>query len=480
MSEHEDEFFTMFDHLFETKRNINDCKVDDVLECQSLKRIKIVLKHCDDMITEPTQITNISLQNKIHDLIHHKLGHGTFNNTSLLDDFHHIKYGHNVDQDIHKFDTILNNLTNKNCNSEKCGHLMRHYTDRTQPIDDVLDDTANDNRYALNLISRIHTYFIHSYDLNKLTVKELKTMNDELKEFQQTLQANDCDYDQKAQQKKLEILSKIMKNKKAKKLTQNASNDKYIAQRNTDDANFVDGYRLFLDIVCLDQGITEFNSFLLEHEYDTDSIYDDLDDDELSNIYRYFRHQLPHKMNQIDLLKEAVARYKPVIDDYSLLDQQQQHQLCVLAQFCAVTNASIGTAKAFLDVTNWTLQTSIDRYYMFDGKVSSLTKIIDQNTLTTDQREALQLGFEGLNDEDVHEYFKFYVIDHINDDDIDGTDEEVKYLDSILCYKERYWQAQLGTIWSGINGTVDWYNQFDNRRNWAKEVAEIRSNVRNY
>eukprot|EP01083_Nonionella_stella_P103580 295876_1 len=85
-----------------------------------------------------------------------------------------------------------------------------------------------------------------------------------------------------------------------------------------------------------------------------------------------------------------------------------------------------------------------------------------------------------LNDEDVHEYFKFYVIDHINDDDIDGTDEEVKYLDSILCYKERYWQAQLGTIWSGINGTVDWYNQFDNRRNWAKEVAEIRSNVRNY
>ncbi len=78
------------------------------------------------------------------------------------------------------------------------------------------------------------------------------------------------------------------------------------------------------------------------------------------------------------------------------------------------------------------------------------------------------------------ENFSVYIIDYIDDNDIDGTEEEIRYLDAQLCHKERYWQAQLGTIWNGINGTVDWYNQGDNRRNFANNDAEIRANVVNY
>eukprot|EP01083_Nonionella_stella_P303271 1049254_1 len=61
-----------------------------------------------------------------------------------------------------------------------------------------------------------------------------------------------------------------------------------------------------------------------------------------------------------------------------------------------------------------------------------------------------------FNDEckdDNNSNFSYYVIDCIDDVDVDGTEAEVKYLDTLLCRLERKCQAQLGTIWNGINGT---------------------------
>eukprot|EP01083_Nonionella_stella_P297454 1010095_1 len=88
-----------------------------------------------------------------------------------------------------------------------------------------------------------------------------------------------------------------------------------------------------------------------------------------------------------------------------------------------------------------------------------------------------------FNDEckdDNNSNFSYYVIDCIDDVDVDGTEAEVKYLDTLLCRLERKWQAQLGTIWNGINGTHDWYNTSENRRNWSDDKDPVTANVSQY
>ena len=61
-----------------------------------------------------------------------------------------------------------------------------------------------------------------------------------------------------------------------------------------------------------------------------------------------------------------------------------------------------------------------------------------------------------------------------------GRAEELAFADAELCRKERYWQAQLGTIFDGMNGTNDWYNCSDNQRNWRKEKVELFANVSSF
>ena len=82
------------------------------------------------------------------------------------------------------------------------------------------------------------------------------------------------------------------------------------------------------------------------------------------------------------------------------------------------------------------------------------------------------------DDKDYCENFRFYVIDHI--DDMGETEEERKWADKQLCIKERKYQARVGTIFNGMNGTVDWYNYGNNRRNWKIEKEEIKANVKEF
>ena len=64
--------------------------------------------------------------------------------------------------------------------------------------------------------------------------------------------------------------------------------------------------------------------------------------------------------------------------------------------------------------------------------------------------------------------FKVFIVDHV--DELGDTDEERKFADKQLCHLERYWQAMQGTVYNGMNGTPDWHNTSDNRRNWLKEL----------
>ena len=68
------------------------------------------------------------------------------------------------------------------------------------------------------------------------------------------------------------------------------------------------------------------------------------------------------------------------------------------------------------------------------------------------------------------ENYRIYIIDHV--EDLGNTKEELQFADKQLNKKERYWQGQLGTVFNGMNGTKDWYNISENRRNWQKETRD--------
>ncbi len=51
--------------------------------------------------------------------------------------------------------------------------------------------------------------------------------------------------------------------------------------------------------------------------------------------------------------------------------------------------------------------------------------------------------------DDIHDNCSVYVVDYINDNDIEGTAEEIKYLDDQLCYKDRW-------LYNLINSKYRW------------------------
>ena len=71
--------------------------------------------------------------------------------------------------------------------------------------------------------------------------------------------------------------------------------------------------------------------------------------------------------------------------------------------------------------------------------------------------------------------YKVYVVDHIAF--LGKTEKEKKYADELLNEMEREWQARVGTVYSGMNGTVDWNNTSNNRRNWQKEEESLQPTI---
>eukprot|EP01084_Bolivina_argentea_P075872 137498_1 len=90
----------------------------------------------------------------------------------LLNDFYHIKYNHNTNDDSTEFNIFYRYLCGSElqCNIESCDGSRRYYNGR-----DINKNTINS--YPLNLICRIHTYFIHSYETATLTQHEIAHIN---------------------------------------------------------------------------------------------------------------------------------------------------------------------------------------------------------------------------------------------------------------------------------------------------------------
>ena len=106
--------------------------------------------------------------------------------TDVLNDVHHLKYEHGVDGDDEKFDEIFafltNGLSGKTCTVTDCVHIRRHHRDRGTPPKEftvIESDDVNDT-VLMDTMAMVHCYFMHSFDLNRLTKEERDRIGTEL------------------------------------------------------------------------------------------------------------------------------------------------------------------------------------------------------------------------------------------------------------------------------------------------------------
>eukprot|EP01083_Nonionella_stella_P292274 994124_1 len=205
----------------------NKCTEDNLFRCPSVLRINAILKRFNAIAIDST-IASESIED-----IFTKNG---FKYAHLLDDFHHVRYEHNVDDDDDQFQQLHSNLFAEfMCDAKKCAHIRRYYRDRNNQRDDskLANDLVDSEEPlhimpVMELIQQIHVYFIHAYDINRLTVKDRKTIEEEIQRRNTTGLDEEIDPDLLDTQT-LEIAAIILADKN-KKLDITRNDDKFIVK----------------------------------------------------------------------------------------------------------------------------------------------------------------------------------------------------------------------------------------------------------
>eukprot|EP01083_Nonionella_stella_P221283 790744_1 len=170
--------------------NKRQCEIphQDTSKCEAIKRIKYILHEFND---NPLHKDREENESNLMDKFAAIFIDNHYTNTSLLNDFHHVKYIHDADDNDEAFAKIYEYFTDgigTICNEKQCRFIERHYRDRSVLQNDyILSDEKHDNdefnphesRYMMDLISRIHVYFIHSYHINRFTLNEVRRVNEQ-------------------------------------------------------------------------------------------------------------------------------------------------------------------------------------------------------------------------------------------------------------------------------------------------------------
>eukprot|EP01084_Bolivina_argentea_P125444 222259_1 len=133
------------------------CDEKDVIKCKSMKRIEFILNLFK-------QVNNSNENIQYLQCIFRK---NKYSNTDLINDFYHIKYDHDIDNNNQQFEKIYKYIINNIeiiCDGD-CKYVERHYMDRSKLQNQYIQsDEKNDEQFNVNmqLISRTHVYFIHS------------------------------------------------------------------------------------------------------------------------------------------------------------------------------------------------------------------------------------------------------------------------------------------------------------------------------
>eukprot|EP01083_Nonionella_stella_P221286 790749_1 len=164
--------------VFQSK---SKCEISqqNALKCPAINRMRVILQEFN---LNPLRHENeYNLLDKLASIFKNN----DYTNTSLLNDFHHIKHMHCADDDDYMFARIYEYFIDDIgtvCNGTVCLFIRMHYRDRsilqneTQGTDEY---DPYDPGYRMDLISRIHVYFIHSYHINRFTVDEWCDANEQ-------------------------------------------------------------------------------------------------------------------------------------------------------------------------------------------------------------------------------------------------------------------------------------------------------------
>eukprot|EP01084_Bolivina_argentea_P218788 371198_1 len=166
-------------------------KNTDILKCASVQRIHQLLENQNIFLfLNFTPINQLLREYTATDCVEQLLDDYNFH--SLFNDFTHIKSQHNIQNDDHSFAKLYDLFTDKcsqSCDIKRCAAVKSRFKDRlalqhglkdiTEKSHIDLVTTIYENKYNtiiqsyIDLINRIHTFFMHSYDMNRFSKNEL-------------------------------------------------------------------------------------------------------------------------------------------------------------------------------------------------------------------------------------------------------------------------------------------------------------------
>eukprot|EP01083_Nonionella_stella_P175639 612249_1 len=122
-----------------------------------------------------------------------------------MNDFYHVKYDHNTNDDEQTFTLFSQFLCDGDnvlqCDIAHCQGAHRHRKRRHQtsailmsPEDTDRKETETTSVCIFNILCRIHTYFIHSHDVSRLSDDERKYIDNNFKYIESTFECVDGDH----------------------------------------------------------------------------------------------------------------------------------------------------------------------------------------------------------------------------------------------------------------------------------------------
>eukprot|EP01084_Bolivina_argentea_P035324 65540_1 len=222
-------------------------------KCISADNIKSVLEQYNKIITDKNQKSEYQVANTIDELINTKIWNGNYSNVKMLNDFFHLKYNHNINDSATQFNEFYKFLSDYDdtlsCDATNCKGYNRYYQKRciiTNTNDSKDNDDSINSIYSYNLICRIHTFFLHSYERSRLTKQEITYIEQQLL---------GVDHDQQQiDDKKLPLISKLLNNKKEKRnsVANKANHSKYVTSDH-DSLNCIEISKILIDNgICIE------------------------------------------------------------------------------------------------------------------------------------------------------------------------------------------------------------------------------------
>eukprot|EP01084_Bolivina_argentea_P014691 27463_1 len=230
--------------------------------CKSAHQIKSALNEYHKLVEhKENKLSQYEFTNKCNILINKKLFDGRYSSLQLLNDFDHLKYDHDIHQNPWQFASFYKYLTGSECVSvcdiKNCVSIQRRYN-KSNSRYTTIKNSEQMNNFCLDLLSRIHTYFLHSKDITRLTIVDVKYFEKQLTEYEQKHDDNQMFND-----KKLNLLVKIMQ-KKQKTLSSIVESTKH--------SKYISSDEEYLDYKKISQILQEYNIFItddkLENAFD--------------------------------------------------------------------------------------------------------------------------------------------------------------------------------------------------------------------